>query len=249
MSGFDLLDPDHGILVTAREGRGAFVFDGSEVLAAAPAAESLGEELRSLRFGDEVALSLELDGAGPTATLGGARLPVETLTRSRATATLRHGGEQVELSCPALEVSSAGALPDRTVRSISVLLADGGLFALSALAPPGADGHDAEEVAALLAEPEDAGGPEDAEDADAPQGGPFAEALLSTEYDSEGRQRRATLELYPKLDSAEPPLRGAGTVICGATLELEGRRIDTAFFRWSIDGRPGLGRYEIATLI
>ena len=40
-------------------------------------------------------------------------------------------------------------------------------------------------------------------------------------------------------------MRGGGTLICGVTLEVEGRRIDTAFFRWSIDGRPGLGRYEI----
>lgn len=248
MSGFDLLDPDRGIFVSARDGRGAFVFDGSEVLAAAAAVDSLGEELRSLRFGDDVALSLELVGAGPTATIGGGRLPEETLTGSHATATLRQGSEETRLSGPALESVSHGSLPEQTLRSISVLLADGGLFALSALARPGAEGHGAEEVAALLAEPEPPEGAEDdSEDSEARRDGPFAETLLSTEYDSAGRQRRATLELSPQLDSGEPPVRGGGSLICGATLELEGRRIDTAFFRWSIDGRPGLGRYEIVT--
>jgi hypothetical protein len=66
--------------------------------------------------------------------------------------------------------------------------------------------------------------------------------LLSTEYHIGGRHRRASIELSR---GAEPALRGAGTIICGATLEASAPRIETAFFRWSIDGRPGLGRYEI----
>ena len=245
MSGFDLLDPDRGIFVSAHHGRGAFVFDGSEVLAAGPAEDSLGEELRSLRFGEGAALNFELDDSGPAMTIGGERLPEETLARSRATGTLLRGSKEIELSGLALEVGSSGAMPEQTLRSIAVILADGGLLALAALSPPGAEGHGDEEIAAGLAEPDRPAEAEEPEDADAPKGGPFAEVLLSTEYDAEGRQRRATLELSPQGDSGEPPLRGAGTLVCGATLEVGGRRIDTAFFRWSIDGRPGLGRYEI----
>jgi len=249
VSGFDLLDPDRGIFATAHSGRGAVVFQGSDVLAAGAAAASLGEELRSLRFEEGVSLSLELDGSGPSARIGGGTLPEETLTLSRAGGTLRSGNDEVPLACAAIEVDSPAAPPGQVTRSIAVALADGALLAVSALAPEGAAGHGDEEVAAVLAEPDDPavvlaqpGHPA----AERPGQTRFAESLLSTEYDAERRQRRANLELWPD-ESGEAPTRGAGTVICGATLEVEERRIDVAFFRWSIDGRPGLGRYEIVS--
>ncbi len=246
MSGFDLLDPDRGVFVSAHEGRAAVVFDGSDLLAADLAEGSLGEELRSLRFGDGVGLKVEIESSGPTAELSGDRLPEETVTRAHATGSLHRGGEETALACPAVEVGSTPRVTGQTTRAIAVLLADGGLLALSAVSAPGAEGHGAEEIVAVLAEPEHPADSEDPDaEADAPKGGRSAETLLSTEYDAEGRQRRATLELSPPGEGGEPPLRGAGTLICGATLEVEGARIDTAFFRWSIDGRPGLGRYEI----
>ena len=126
MSGFDLLDPDRGIFVSAHDGRGAVVFVGSEVLAAGPAEGSLGEELRSLRFGNGVALSVEIDGSGPSASLGGGRLSEETVSRSRAVGTLYRGGEETALACPAVEVGSAGGVLGQTRRSFAVVLADGG---------------------------------------------------------------------------------------------------------------------------
>jgi hypothetical protein len=240
VSGFDLLDPDRGIFASAHSGRGAVVFEGSDVLAAGAAESSLGEELRSLRFEEGVSLSLELDGAGPSARIGGRTLPEETLTLARAEGTLRSGSGEVPLACPVIEVDSPAAPPGQVTRSIAVVLADGALLAVSALAPEGAAGHGDEEISAVLAEPDDPA-------AERPGETRFGDALLSTEYDAERRQRRANLELWPQDDSAEAPLRGAGTVICGATLEVDDHRIDVAFFRWSIDGRPGLGRYEIVS--
>jgi hypothetical protein len=72
------------------------------------------------------------------------------------------------------------------------------------------------------------------------------EPLLSTQYDAAGRQVRATLELWPEQgEEPRPPLRAAGAIICGTSIEVDGRRLDVAFFRWSMNGRPGLGRYEI----
>lgn len=244
MSGFDLLDPDRGVFVSAHSGRGAVVFQGSEVLAAGAAGSSLGEELRSLQFGEGISLSLELDGSGPSARIGGGPLPEETMTLARAEGTLRSGAGEVGLAGAALEVESPPVPPEHTLRSIAVVLADGALLAVSALAPQGSAGHGDEEIEAVMAEPEAASEPEDPA-AEAPGQLRFAQALLSTEYDAERRQRRANLELWPSEDSGEAPVRGGGTLICGVTLEVEGRRIDTAFFRWSIDGRPGLGRYEI----
>jgi hypothetical protein len=240
VSGFDLLDPDRGIFATAHSGRGAVVFEGCDLLAAGAAGASLGEELRSLRFEEGVSLSLELDPSGPSARIGGGTLPEETLTLARAEGSLRSDSGETGLTCPAIEVDSPPAPPGQVMRSIAVVLADGALLAISAAAPEGAAGHSEEEISAVLAEPDDPA-------ADRPGQLRFAEALLSTEYDAQRRQRRANLELWTQEDAGEPPMRGAGTVICGATLEIEGRRIDTAFFRWSIDGRPGLGRYEIVS--
>jgi hypothetical protein len=58
-------------------------------------------------------------------------------------------------------------------------------------------------------------------------------------------QRRVTVELWLNLDEGRP-LRGAGTLISAVEIEAEGLETRIAFFRWSIEGREGLGHYEIA---
>jgi hypothetical protein len=116
-------------------------------------------------------------------------------------------------------------------RSIGIVFSDGGLLAVSAVRPPAASGHGEETVAAVLCGPD--GAPAEA-----------SEALLSTEYGEDGVQRRATLELW--LDGEEgQPLRGAGTLISAARIQRGGLDADVAFFRWSLEGRDGLGHYEI----
>lgn len=67
---------------------------------------------------------------------------------------------------------------------------------------------------------------------------------LSTVYDGEGRQRSAGLELW--LPEEEYPHRGSGTVEAGASLTLEGLRVNAAMFKWRMEGRDGSGAYEIA---
>jgi hypothetical protein len=116
-------------------------------------------------------------------------------------------------------------------RSIGVVFSDGGLLALTAVRPPGSGTHGDETVAAVLCGPD--GAPAEA-----------TEALLSTEYGEEGVQRRATLELWFDDDEGQP-LRGAGTLISSAEVRRDGLRADVAFFRWSLQGREGLGHYEI----
>ena len=115
-------------------------------------------------------------------------------------------------------------------RSIGIVFADGGLLALSAVRPPGAADHGAEEVAAILCDPD--GAPVE-----------VSEALLSTEYGPDGVQRRATLELW--LDDDGAPVRGGGSLISAAAVDRPGLRSQVAFFRWSVEGREGLGHYEI----
>jgi hypothetical protein len=67
---------------------------------------------------------------------------------------------------------------------------------------------------------------------------------LSTTTDGAGRQIRAGLELWLEDDEASA-VRGVGEVLAGATLDLAGLRLDCAFFRWHVDGRTAVGRYDI----
>jgi hypothetical protein len=115
-------------------------------------------------------------------------------------------------------------------RSIGVVFADGGLLALSAVRPGGSDAHGDEEIAAVLCDPD--GAPVE-----------VSEALLSTEYGADGVQRRATLELWT--DDEGQPLRGAGTLISATSVRRPRLSTEIAFFRWSLEGREGLGHYEV----
>ncbi len=117
-------------------------------------------------------------------------------------------------------------------RSIGIVFSDGGLLALRANLPEGGEGHGEEEVAAFFCDPD---------------GAPlkFEESLLSTEYGEDGVQRRATLELWPDVEEMRP-LRGAGTLISSVNVRRQGLESEIAFFRWSVEGREGLGAYEVA---
>jgi hypothetical protein len=117
-------------------------------------------------------------------------------------------------------------------RSIGVVFADGGLLALTSALPEGGGEHGEEEVAAVLCDPDAAPVT-------------FDEALLSTEYGADGVQRRATLELWPDAEDGRP-LRGAGTLISSTAVKRGGLNAEIAFFRWSVEGREGLGHYEVA---
>ena len=117
-------------------------------------------------------------------------------------------------------------------RSIGIVFSDGALLALTSSMPAGGGPHGDEEVAAVLCDPD---------------GTPlqFEESLLSTEYGEDGVQRRATLELWPSTEEMRP-LRGAGTLINSLCVRRQGLDSQIAFFRWAVEGREGLGTYEVA---
>lgn len=120
-------------------------------------------------------------------------------------------------------------------RSIGIVFSDGGLLALTAQLPERGRGIDEEEVTAVLCEAE---------------GAPltFEETLLSTEYGEDGVQRRATLELWPSVEEMRP-LRGAGSLISSVCVRRRHLDSQIAFFRWSVEGREGLGTYEVARVV
>jgi hypothetical protein len=115
-------------------------------------------------------------------------------------------------------------------RSLAAWLEDGSSVTLGAVRPEGAGSHADEATwGALL---------------DAEAATPIAGPRLSTTYDGDGHQRRAGLELWVAEDD-DYPRRGAGQVLCGSSVELGQLRLDCAFFAWQLDGREGVGRYDL----
>jgi hypothetical protein len=115
-------------------------------------------------------------------------------------------------------------------RSLGAWLEEGPSVVYAAVRPEGADNHaDEQRWGALV----------DAEGATA-----MSDPRISTTYDGDGHQRRAGLELWVG-DEDDYPRRGAGHVLCGSSVELGSLRLDCAFFGWTLDGREGVGRYDV----
>lgn len=239
MTGFDFADPDSGISATLRPSGVAVVFDHDDVLAASPQADahlSGGDAETSVRMQlDGASLKLELVPLAAPLALGGEGTGAEELTVCRILGELDAGGKAKPISCLGIrsEAGRGDAGDASLTRSIAVAFSDGGILALDATRPPGAETHAEEEIVAAFADPEGIATA-------------FTETLLSTQYDENGRQIRATLELWPEHESAPTPgRRAAGTIVCGTSLMLGEARLDLAIFRWSMEGTPGLGRYEV----
>jgi hypothetical protein len=115
------------------------------------------------------------------------------------------------------------------LRSLSVLVDERHAMLAVARRPRGALGHGEERVVARLMLEGELLAIED--------------ARISTVYDGEGRQRSAGLELW--LPGEDFPRRGSGTAVAGSSLELEGLRVHVAVFDWQLEGREGMGAYEL----
>ncbi len=115
------------------------------------------------------------------------------------------------------------------VRTISALFDEEHAVLAVALRPRGAVGHGQEDVRAHLISGEESATPQ--------------EARISTVYDAEGRQRSAGLELW--IGEEDFPRRASGSVRAGMSLSLEGLRVNAAVFGWNMEGRDGVGAYEI----
>lgn len=122
-------------------------------------------------------------------------------------------------------------------RELDAWLADDMAICVRAVRPLGVREHAGETVTAVMQE----GSPARLLALD--------ETRLSTTYDAQGHQRRASLEMWPQADS-DYPRRAAAQAICGASILLEGpdavaARWDCAFMVWQMEGRSGVGPYSI----
>lgn len=199
------------------------------------------EPLRAwnVRFDDEQGNGFDLrlaaasapaatDDAGEAARVGG-MAGYEQLCSIEG--RVRVGGRDRAVRCLGQRGHIWGA-PDwnrlELVRTVSAWMGDGEAIVLTGVRAAGATPDVEAREAILVAEGVPAHIPE---------------AHLSTTFDAEGRQRRAGIELWT--DPEDWPRRAAGEVLCGSSLDLGRLRYDCAFFGWRMEGRAGVGRYDI----
>lgn len=189
--------------------------------------------------GGETGFALRFEAVSAPASLG----PDDAVARlggmegyeqlCSVTGTVRVGGRSITVSCLGQRGHLWGA-PDWTkielARTLTAWMGDDRAVYLSAVRPAKAKHHDEEAVTGFLFE---GGEPQRVFD-----------PRLSTGYDGEMHQRRAGLELWMS-DEGGLARRAAGEAFCGTRLDLGDLRLDSAFFRWTMEGREGVGRYDL----
>jgi hypothetical protein len=193
---------------------------------------------------DDASLDLDLRALGAIAMLepdsavakAGGMAGFDQAVHASGTATVR--GQRIAIDALGQRGHSWGT-PDwdriALARTVGAWLADDLAVSLTAIRPAGAAHHDEERVAATILDHDP--------DSDAPRATAVVEPRLSTTYDADGRQTAAGLELF--VDDEGFPRRAAGEVRCGTTLDLGRLRLHCAFFRWRMEGRTGVGRYDV----
>ena len=157
------------------------------------------------------------------------------------------GGPEVEWELPVLLRSADAADPKAAptwraddlewseIASLRVIAAAFDDFALAAVAarPATAANPDEDRVAvALVGEP----GPEE-----------IAEALLSTEYDADGRVRRIGIEIWPEAAGVGARRLAADRSGDAAASELDGAVREATPMAFHLDGKAGTGLHELLT--
>jgi hypothetical protein len=216
-------DPAKELYGTARAGTTLlFTGNGPTALPEGPTVEQRGDSLRAELPGR---FTLELEPVSEEANLGGVTARV-----CRVSGEVE--GRQVDCLGTASETREAPEWEQLdAVRSLSILIDPENAVLAVARRPRGARGHGEELVAAGLLQAGELVGVE--------------EARISTVYDGEGRQRSAGLELW--LPGEDFPRRASGAVRSGLSLALAGLRVDAAIVGWRMEGRDGVGSYEITT--
>jgi len=214
-------DPDRQLHGSGRAGA-TLLFEGSsaEAVPEGPEIERDGDRLRARLAGR---FELELEPLGEAADLGSVSARVCRVRGEVGTAKVDClGTASVTRDAPAWDQLDA-------LRSLSVLVDERHALLALARRPRGARGHGEELVTARLLSDGELLAVE--------------EARISTVYDGEGRQRSAGLELW--LPGEDFPRRGSGSALAGTSLELEGLQVHAAVFGWRLEGRAGIGSYEL----
>ncbi len=234
----EILDPESGLFVSLTNGGSGAVMLGDDVIAAAPIPENgldgLSDGPLTLET-ERGSLEVAIESQGEPIVFDGDLVGHREARLARMRGSLVDGERTIELDCSGV-LHARGEMPEGAdlYRDLTIILSDGGLICASSARAEGLIHHGDEQARAAISHP---GGYVE-----------FEEVLLSSEYDGAGRQVRATLELWPASEEIAA-LHGAGSVITGCTAKVAGWAINTALFRWSLDGHLGMGRYEISQRI
>jgi hypothetical protein len=206
------------------EASGGVVMRGDRVTAASAGIDSGGSSVRLDLTGGDERIEAELTPHHEGAPANG-----DGNESSPCSATVRVTGQRRVIECQgyltrwaADPLHGAGLL-----RYLAMPAADGRVLVVLARAKEG-EGFAEEHSSALLLSAEG-------------DTSPYPHAFLSTQYDSEGRQTRAGLELWSS-DEEAPPIRAAGTLLGEVAV---GDGVSAAILRTSAEGAVGLGGYLI----
>jgi hypothetical protein len=115
-----------------------------------------------------------------------------------------------------------------TYRHLAIERGGDSFLIATAIGQPGSEGHGDERTSGWLLEGENAT--------------PFADALISTQYDESGKQTRLGLELWP--EDADQSTRAAATRVSGSSLGVvTSGATNAGLFRCHADGTEGFGSY------
>ena len=192
-----------------------------------------------LRFGGEIEVDLVFEALGPPLELDPESPAAQAGGMSGFDHVCRVHGEVGGAAVQGLgQRGRSWGSPDwkkmSLARTLSAWMDDAHAVSAVAVRPAKAKSHADELLAAFVFDSDREADPVRA----------VADPRISTVYDDEGRQRRAGLELYVEADDAYPR-RAAGEAIAGTSLDLGSLRLDCAFFRWHMEGRTGVGRYDV----
>lgn len=218
LSFFDAAHEIHG---TARSGA-TLLFEDRKPLALpeGPSFEPAEDGWRAELPGQ---LALRAEPLAPAAELGGVVAHLVKVSGEAA-------GRRVDCLGTLSETTVAPRWEELdALRSISALVDERHALLAVARRPRGAVGHGDERVSARLVHEDSLLEVEN--------------ARVSTVYDGSGRQRSAGLELW--IPGEEYARRGSGQVIAGSSFDLDGLQVHVAVFRWRLDGREGIGAYEL----
>lgn len=152
-----------------------------------------------------------------------------------ATGTAEVGGRRRAIEAPAVRAHRWGPVGEvNRARFLTVASEEGELLMVAAVQAPGAQAHGEELVGAHTTRAGDGGG-------DDPL--PFETVRVSTVFGEDGLPVKAGAELFRPGD--ELPSRLAGTAAGAIAAALPGTRASLTLFRFTLDGVPAFGSYEI----
>jgi hypothetical protein len=214
-------DTAHELHGTVRSGMTLLFDAGTPSSIDADAAFERADEGWSAVVGDS--LSLKFVASAPGVDLGGASAWIGHVTG-------RVGSRALDCIGVATETVDPPAWSELdALRSVAAVFDEGNAVLALARRPRGAHGHGDEQVTGWILR----------------DGEPFGieDARISTVYDGDGRQRKAGLEMW--MPDEDFPRRSSGTARAGASITLEGLRVHAAVFDWRMEGREGVGGYDI----